>query len=58
MLNSNFTHSSRTGGKSLFSAGRLLEKGWINEVTDYESEIIKAYFLRLISREPRPTGQI
>lgn len=34
---------------SLFSIGRLLEKGWINEVTDRESEITKAYFLQFFA---------
>jgi len=38
-----------TGWKSLFSLGRLVERGWINDVTDRESEIIKAYFLQLIA---------
>ncbi|OAA35927.1 alpha-ketoglutarate-dependent sulfonate dioxygenase [Metarhizium rileyi] len=38
-----------TGWKSLFCAGRLVEKGWINDVTDRESDIIKAYFLQLIA---------
>ena len=38
-----------TGWKSLFGAGHQVEKGWIDEVTDRESEIIKAYFLQLIA---------
>ena len=38
-----------TGWKSLFSLGRLVERGWINAVTDREREIIKADFLQLIA---------
>jgi len=38
-----------TGWKSLFGAGHQIHAGWINDVTDRESEIIKAYFLQLIA---------
>ncbi|KAH8673391.1 hypothetical protein BX600DRAFT_479963 [Xylariales sp. PMI_506] len=38
-----------TGWKSLFSAGSQIESGWINDVTSRESDILKAYFLQLIS---------
>lgn len=29
--------------KSIFGAGQQVEHGWINNVTDRESELIKAY---------------
>jgi len=38
-----------TGWKSLFGAGHQIHAGWINDVTERESEIIKAYFLQLIA---------
>ncbi|KAI2468787.1 taurine catabolism dioxygenase [Annulohypoxylon bovei var. microspora] len=37
-----------TGWKSLFGAAGQVEAGWINGVTERESEILKAYFLQLI----------
>ncbi|KAI1469656.1 taurine catabolism dioxygenase [Daldinia caldariorum] len=37
-----------TGWKSLFGVGGQVEHGWINGVTERESEILKAYFLQLI----------
>ncbi|KAK0629499.1 hypothetical protein B0T17DRAFT_188688 [Bombardia bombarda] len=37
-----------TGWKSLFGAGHQIEAGWINGVTERESEIIKAYFHQII----------
>ncbi|KIX07138.1 uncharacterized protein Z518_05115 [Rhinocladiella mackenziei CBS 650.93] len=38
-----------TGWKSLFGAGHQIERGWIDNVTFRESEILKAYFLQLIT---------
>ncbi|EXJ54952.1 uncharacterized protein A1O5_12863 [Cladophialophora psammophila CBS 110553] len=38
-----------TGWKSLFGAGHQIEHGWIDNVTPRESEILKAYFLQLIT---------
>lgn len=38
-----------TGWKSLFGAAHQVEKGWIDGVTERESDIIKAYFLQLIT---------
>ncbi|TVY87721.1 putative alpha-ketoglutarate-dependent sulfonate dioxygenase [Lachnellula willkommii] len=38
-----------TGWKSLFAAGAQIRHGWIDNVTDGESDIIKAYFLQLIT---------
>ncbi|KAH0847239.1 hypothetical protein AYO21_10857 [Fonsecaea monophora] len=38
-----------TGWKSLFGAGHQIEHGWIDKVTPRESEILKAYFLQLIT---------
>ncbi|KAK0708863.1 hypothetical protein B0T21DRAFT_387578 [Apiosordaria backusii] len=38
-----------TGWKSLFGAGHQVHAGWINGVTERESEILKAYFYQLIS---------
>jgi len=38
-----------TGWKSLFGAGHQVHAGWIDGVTERESEIIKAYFLQLIA---------
>ncbi|KAM0323961.1 hypothetical protein ACHAQA_008543 [Verticillium albo-atrum] len=38
-----------TGWKSLFGAAHQVEAGWINDVTERESEILKAYFLQLIT---------
>jgi len=38
-----------TGWKSLYGAGHQIRAGWINDVTDHESEIIKTYFLQLIA---------
>lgn len=32
-----------TGWKSLFGAAHQVEQGWINDVTERESEILKAY---------------
>jgi len=32
-----------TGWKSLFGAGHQVHAGWINGVTERESEILKAY---------------
>ncbi|KAI0378110.1 taurine catabolism dioxygenase [Hypomontagnella monticulosa] len=37
-----------TGWKSLFGAAGQVEAGWVNGVTERESEILKAYFLQLI----------
>ncbi|KAL7629487.1 hypothetical protein AAE478_001007 [Parahypoxylon ruwenzoriense] len=37
-----------TGWKSLFGAAGQVEAGWINGVTERESEILKAYFNQLI----------
>ncbi|KAK3358763.1 hypothetical protein B0T25DRAFT_74498 [Lasiosphaeria hispida] len=38
-----------TGWKSLFGAGHQVEAGWINDVTERESQVLKAYFLQLIT---------
>ncbi|KAK1770773.1 alpha-ketoglutarate-dependent sulfonate dioxygenase [Phialemonium atrogriseum] len=38
-----------TGWKSLFGAGHQVAAGWINGVTERESEVLKAYFLQLIA---------
>jgi len=38
-----------TGWKALFTAGEQVKHGWINGVTDRESDILKAYFLQLIT---------
>ncbi|EPE04241.1 hypothetical protein F503_04756 [Ophiostoma piceae UAMH 11346] len=38
-----------TGWKSLFAAGHQVEAGWINGVSARESDILKAYFLQLIT---------
>ncbi|KAF2102764.1 taurine catabolism dioxygenase [Rhizodiscina lignyota] len=38
-----------TGWKSLFGAAHQVEHGWIDGVTETESDIIKAYFLKLIA---------
>ncbi|PMD29623.1 taurine catabolism dioxygenase [Hyaloscypha variabilis F] len=38
-----------TGWKSLFGAGHQVHAGWIDNVTETESEVIKAYFLKLIA---------
>ncbi|KAH6670430.1 hypothetical protein B0J14DRAFT_670766 [Halenospora varia] len=38
-----------TGWKSLFGAGHQVHAGWIDNVTETESEVIKAYFNRLIT---------
>ncbi|RMZ75382.1 hypothetical protein DV737_g5319, partial [Chaetothyriales sp. CBS 132003] len=38
-----------TGWKSLFGAGHQVHKGWIDNVTEYESELLKAYFNKLIA---------
>jgi len=38
-----------TGWKSIYSAGAQIKEGWINGVTPRESDIIKDYFLELIS---------
>lgn len=38
-----------TGWKSLFAAGGQVAAGHINDVTDRESDILKAYFLELIA---------
>jgi alpha-ketoglutarate-dependent taurine dioxygenase len=38
-----------TGWKSLFGAGHQVHAGWIDDVTDRESEVLKAYFLQLIT---------
>jgi hypothetical protein len=32
-----------TGWKSLFGAGHQIHAGWINDVSERESDIIKAY---------------
>ena len=37
-----------TGWRSLFAAGGQVEKGWIDGVTEHESELLKKYFTRLI----------
>ncbi|KAK3986752.1 alpha-ketoglutarate-dependent sulfonate dioxygenase [Cladorrhinum sp. PSN332] len=38
-----------TGWKSLFGAGHQVAAGWINDVTERESEILKQYFTQLIT---------
>ncbi|OCK74648.1 taurine catabolism dioxygenase, partial [Lepidopterella palustris CBS 459.81] len=38
-----------TGWNSLFGAGYQVHAGWIDNVTETESEVIKAYFNRLIA---------
>jgi len=38
-----------TGWKSLFGAAHQIEHGWIDNVTQRESEILKAYFLQIIA---------
>ena len=38
-----------TGWKSLFGAAHQVEKGWIDGVTERESDIIKTYFLHLLA---------
>ncbi|KAK3681331.1 hypothetical protein B0T22DRAFT_531235 [Podospora appendiculata] len=38
-----------TGWKSLFGAGQQVEAGWINGVTERESQILKEYFKQLIA---------
>ncbi|TVY34317.1 putative alpha-ketoglutarate-dependent sulfonate dioxygenase [Lachnellula subtilissima] len=38
-----------TGWKSLFGAGHQVYAGWVDNVTETESEVIKAYFLKLIT---------
>ncbi|KAM0806629.1 putative alpha-ketoglutarate-dependent sulfonate dioxygenase [Seiridium cardinale] len=38
-----------TGWKSLFAVGHQIHNGWIDNVTETESELIKAYFLNLIA---------
>ncbi|KAK4458541.1 alpha-ketoglutarate-dependent sulfonate dioxygenase, partial [Cladorrhinum samala] len=38
-----------TGWKSLFGAGHQVAAGWINGVTERESEILKQYFTQLIA---------
>jgi len=38
-----------TGWKSLFGAGHQIHAGWIDNVTETESEVIKAYFLKIIA---------
>ncbi|KUJ10841.1 taurine catabolism dioxygenase [Mollisia scopiformis] len=38
-----------TGWKSLFGAGHQVHAGWIDNVTETESEVIKAYFNKLIA---------
>lgn len=38
-----------TGWKSVFGAGQQVEHGWINDVTDRESELIKAYLFETIA---------
>ncbi|KAK0113462.1 hypothetical protein ONS95_013720 [Cadophora gregata] len=38
-----------TGWKSLFGAGHQVHAGWIDNVTETESEVIKAYFLKIIA---------
>jgi alpha-ketoglutarate-dependent taurine dioxygenase len=37
-----------TGWRSLFAAGHQVEKGWIDGVTEHESDILKRYFTQLI----------
>ncbi|PMD49827.1 TauD-domain-containing protein [Hyaloscypha bicolor E] len=39
-----------TGWKSIFGAGQQINKGWINDVTERESNLIKDYFLELIAQ--------
>lgn len=34
--------------KSLFAAGFQIRAGWINNVTNYESEMLKSYYMTLI----------
>lgn len=38
-----------TGWKSLFGAGHQVEAGWINDVTERESDILKTYCESLLS---------
>ena len=38
-----------TGWKSLFGAAHQVEHGWIDGVSERESDILKAYFLQLIA---------
>ncbi|KAH6686777.1 hypothetical protein F5X68DRAFT_134700 [Plectosphaerella plurivora] len=38
-----------TGWKSLFGAAGQVHAGWINGVTERESDVLKAYFLQLIT---------
>lgn len=38
-----------TGWKSLFGAAHQVEHGWIDNVTQRESEILKGYFLQIIT---------
>ncbi|KAG0647374.1 alpha-ketoglutarate-dependent sulfonate dioxygenase [Hyphodiscus hymeniophilus] len=38
-----------TGWKSLFGAGHQVHDGWIDNVTETESEVLKAHFLKLIA---------
>ncbi|TVY23037.1 putative alpha-ketoglutarate-dependent sulfonate dioxygenase [Lachnellula hyalina] len=38
-----------TGWKSLFGTGHQVHAGWVDNVTETESEVIKAYFLKLIT---------
>ncbi|TVY27079.1 putative alpha-ketoglutarate-dependent sulfonate dioxygenase [Lachnellula hyalina] len=38
-----------TGWKSIFGGGQQVEHGWINNVTDRESELIKGYLLETIA---------
>jgi alpha-ketoglutarate-dependent taurine dioxygenase len=38
-----------TGWKSLFAAGGQVKNGWIDDVTPRESEILKDYFLQVVS---------
>ncbi|CAG9982735.1 unnamed protein product [Clonostachys byssicola] len=39
-----------TGWKSLYGLGAQVEKGWIDSVTEHESELIKAYFYDIIAK--------
>ncbi|TVY91269.1 Alpha-ketoglutarate-dependent taurine dioxygenase [Lachnellula willkommii] len=43
------THFQAVHWKSIFGAGQQVEHGWINNVTDRESELIKAYLLEIIA---------
>ncbi|CAG9948507.1 unnamed protein product [Clonostachys rosea f. rosea IK726] len=39
-----------TGWKSLYGLGAQVEKGWVDGVTEHESELIKAYFYDIVAK--------